>query len=75
MRRLEIIGEAAKKLTSDFTTQHSHVPWSEIIGLRLILAHNLVANVPDLEGIWKVASQDVPQLRHDLFGGWPGPAD
>jgi uncharacterized protein with HEPN domain len=75
MRRLEIIGEAATKLTAEFTKQHDHVPWSESIGLRVILAHFLVTNVPDVERIWSIASQDIPQLRRDLFGGWPGPDD
>src|SRR5438105_420064 len=53
MRRLEIIGEAAKKLSAEFTEQHDSTRWSEIIGLRVILAHFLVTNVPDVERIWE----------------------
>jgi uncharacterized protein with HEPN domain len=71
MRRLEIIGEAAGKLSPDFRAQHDHIPWAEIIGLRQVLAHNLIGNVPDLERVWSAAATDVPRLKIDLFGGWP----
>ena len=71
MRRLEIIGEAASKLLPEFRAQHAYIPWSEIIGLRQVLAHNLIGNVPDLERIWDAASTNVPRLKIDLFGGWP----
>lgn len=71
MRRLEIIGEAASKLSPEFRAQHSHIPWPKLVGLRLVLAHNLIGNVPDLERVWNAAATDVPRLRIDLFGGWP----
>ena len=39
-RLLEIIGEAANSLSEDFRTQHPSVPWRDIIGLRVVLAHH-----------------------------------
>jgi uncharacterized protein with HEPN domain len=39
-RLLEIIGEAANSLSDDFRAQHSRVPWRDIIGLRVVLAHH-----------------------------------
>jgi uncharacterized protein with HEPN domain len=39
-RKLEIIGEAAHKVSPAFQKEHPEVPWSKIIGQRNILAHN-----------------------------------
>ncbi len=37
-RRLEIIGEAARKISSEFQRAHPEIPWRQIIGLRNVLA-------------------------------------
>jgi uncharacterized protein with HEPN domain len=34
VRNLEIIGEAANRLTEDFSDRHSEIEWVKIIGLR-----------------------------------------
>jgi uncharacterized protein with HEPN domain len=39
-RLLEIIGEAANSLSADFRAQHPGIPWRDIIGLRVVLAHH-----------------------------------
>jgi uncharacterized protein with HEPN domain len=36
---LEIIGEAASKLGSEWRAAHSEVPWSEIVAIRNIIVH------------------------------------
>ena len=41
-RLLEIIGEAANSLSEHFRAQHPGVPWRDIIGLRVVLAHHSV---------------------------------
>ena len=38
-RLLEIMGQAAKGVSSEFRERYSDVPWVKIIGLRNILAH------------------------------------
>jgi uncharacterized protein with HEPN domain len=38
-RLLEIIGESANTLTDEFRAQHPEVPWRDIIGLSIVLAH------------------------------------
>ena len=40
LRRLEIIGEAAKKISDDFKKDHSEIPWKNICGMRDIIAHD-----------------------------------
>jgi len=38
-RSLEIIGEAARRVSPVFRESHPEVPWRRIIGLRNVLAH------------------------------------
>lgn len=39
-RCIEIIGEAARRLSEDFRNAHPEVPWQKIIGQRNVLAHD-----------------------------------
>lgn len=39
VRRLEIIGEAAKNIPEDFKQQHPHISWRKISGMRDTLIH------------------------------------
>jgi len=38
-RRLEVIGEAANRLSDDFRNKYSQIPWYKIVGMRNILIH------------------------------------
>lgn len=40
IHHIQIIGEAASKLTATFRKSHSHVPWSQIITMRHVLVHD-----------------------------------
>jgi uncharacterized protein with HEPN domain len=59
-RELEIIGEAARRISESFRQAHPEIPWREIIGQRNILAHDY--GDVDAELIWKAVTQDLPQL-------------
>jgi len=59
MRNLEIIGEAAKRISPELRDAIK-LPWRQISGLRDVLIHDY-PNL-DLERIWLVASRDVPEL-------------
>lgn len=39
IRRLEIIGEAIKRLPMEFRDEHSDIPWKKATGMRDILIH------------------------------------
>ncbi|MFH0938920.1 MAG: HepT-like ribonuclease domain-containing protein [Planctomycetota bacterium] len=39
IRRLEIIGEAARRVSNEFRLVHPELPWSDMIGMRNILIH------------------------------------
>ena len=55
-----VIGEAANRLSNDFRTQHSTVPWQDIIGMRNILAHQY--EKVDADVVWNVVHRDIPDL-------------
>lgn len=59
-RLLEIIGESARAMSDEERARSPEIAWSEIIGLRTILAHHYHRVDPDQ--VWVIASQDVPVL-------------
>ena len=63
-RLLEIIGQAAREVSPDFTKRYLDVPWLKIIGLRNILAHEY-GEVKD-EKIYLVATRDIIPLVDQL---------
>ena len=59
-RDLEIIGEAANRVSPQFRQAHSDIPWAGIIGQRNVLAHEY--GDIQLDRIWRVATNRLPQL-------------
>ena len=39
-RRIEIIGEAAQRVSPQFREKHPQIPWSEMIGMRNRMIHD-----------------------------------
>lgn len=66
-RLLEIIGECARALTDEARDRSPTVPWSDIIGLRTVLAHHYHRVDPDQ--VWVIATAEVPRLLDALTGG------
>jgi len=60
MRQLEIIGEAARKVSRETRNAHPEVPWSEIIGMRNRLTHEY--SRINLQRIWDTIQNDIPRL-------------
>jgi uncharacterized protein with HEPN domain len=63
-RSLEIVGEAARRVSADFRTAQASISWHEINGLRNILAHDY--GDIDLEQLWSIATGDIPLLNAQL---------
>ena len=59
-RELEIIGEAARRLSDTFREGHPEIPWRQVIGLRNFLSH--VYDAVEDERVWRIATEDVPTL-------------
>jgi len=64
VRELEIIGEASKKLSSDFKDSHKELPWQDITGMRDKLIHEYFG--VDLMVVWETVKQDLPNLKQKL---------
>jgi len=64
VRNLEIIGEAAGKLTSDFRSDNPDLPIREAIGMRNLLVHDY--GYVDADEVWKVVKEDLPILIEQL---------
>ncbi|MEX2531826.1 MAG: DUF86 domain-containing protein [Gemmatimonadota bacterium] len=70
IRQLQVIGEAAKRLSSEFRSKAAQVPWSDITGMRDKLVHDYMG--VDLEAVWDTAIRDVPALLSQLEAlDWP----
>ena len=64
VRTLEIIGEAAKRLPSDLRDQYPSIPWKAMAGMRDRIIHGY--DRVDLEMVWNVVRQDIPNIRPSL---------
>lgn len=60
IRRLEIIGEAARRISEPTRAAHPELPWEEMIGLRNVLIHEYDA--VDLPLLWQTVHNDLPRL-------------
>ncbi|MBL7646607.1 MAG: DUF86 domain-containing protein [Candidatus Hydrogenedentes bacterium] len=59
-RAMEVIGEAARRITPGFRSAHAEIPWAQIVGQRNILAHEY--GEIRCERIWETATVHVPEL-------------
>ena len=59
-RSIEIIGEAARRVSSTYRDAHPDIPWRKIIGQRNILAHEY--GQIDHGLLYKTAVNDIPEL-------------
>jgi uncharacterized protein with HEPN domain len=64
VRQIEIIGEAAKRLSEEFKDQLGHLPWRRIGSMRDFLIHDYID--VDLKIVWKAATEDMQELKQAL---------
>jgi len=60
MRLIQIIGEAARRVSPEFKDHHPAIPWRDIVGMRHHLVHDYFEIIP--EEVWKVVQDDIPAL-------------
>lgn len=61
IRKLEVIGEAARSLPADFRDRHREIPWKKMIGMRDRLIHGYFA--VDYSLVWETVKQDIPEIK------------
>jgi uncharacterized protein with HEPN domain len=64
IHHIQIIGEAASKLTPTFRKTHQQVPWPQIITMRHVLVHDYLGI--DLAEVWAVVERDLPALKRQI---------
>ena len=60
LKEIEIIGEAAGRVSEAGRTTCSEVPWANIVGMRNRLVHGYFSI--DLDIVWKTVSDELPRL-------------
>jgi len=60
MRMLEVIGEAARRLSEEMRDEHPEVPWAQMIGMRNRLIHEYFRI--DADKVWDAVQDDIPAL-------------
>lgn len=64
VRAVEIVGEAASKVTQETRDTHPHIPWRAIVGMRNRLVHAYFEINVDM--VWVAATQEIPLLLSQL---------
>ncbi len=64
IRRLEIVGEAAGRLSPEFRGANPSIPWAEIRGMRNRTIHGY--DDLDMDIVWETVERDIPRLIQQL---------
>jgi uncharacterized protein with HEPN domain len=64
VRLIEVIGEAAARVTSEGREKYGSIPWSQIVGMRNRLIHGY--DQVDLDVLWDTIEYDLPPLILEL---------
>jgi len=71
-RNLEILGEAAARVTDKTKAAHPEIPWRQIVAQRNVIVHEY-GEIQD-ELLWKLATTEIPSLIARLEPLVPDPS-
>jgi len=57
---IQVLGEAARRVSPETQSRHSAIPWKRIIGMRHRVVHDYLE--VDLGIVWRVVRDDLPPL-------------
>ena len=64
LKAVEIVGEAASRISANTREQNPDIPWSDIVGMRNRLVHGYFE--VNLARVWETVGQDIPRLIAQL---------
>lgn len=62
---IQIIGEAASKISDELRLTFDAVPWNEIVAMRNVLVHDYFGI--DLIEVWNTVEKDIPELSEQIY--------
>jgi len=65
VRHLQIIGEAASRISTETQSQFPEVPWGKMAGMRHVLVHGYFDI--DLDIVWSVIENDLSSLKTQIL--------
>ncbi len=64
MRKIEIIGEASKRISLETKLAYSDIEWKKAAGMRDVLIHDYFG--VDIQGVWNTVQENLPRLKRQL---------
>jgi uncharacterized protein with HEPN domain len=64
VHHIQIIGEAARKLSEELRSEHDRIPWAAITAMRNILVHDYFS--VDSDEVWSTVEKNLPDLKADI---------
>ena len=64
IRELEIIGEAAGKISDELKEKYANIDYRTVKDFRNVLAHEYFG--VDMQIVWMVATQKIPELKIEI---------
>lgn len=64
VHNIQVLGEAAYKLTKEFCAMHSEIPWKDIVSLRHVLVHDYYKI--DFHELWTIVHEELPPLQKQI---------
>lgn len=64
VRCIEVIGEAASKITPEFRAAHESLPWQDMVRMRNRLIH--AYHDVDLDIVWSTVTAELPKVAREV---------
>ena len=64
VRRIEIVGEAARRISQETRDKYPQIPWREMTSMRNLVIHEY--DVVDINQVWDTVQNKLPPLIEEL---------